>query len=119
MEKSAIPESMSAVVDAIGVSATISVIQVFSGTRLYVPLAANMGDEHPLCRLLGRPLAEKLCHAIRGDYVLVPVFRALNREELERDIAARAKSGESYASIARSHRMSERAIHAIVRRVRA
>ncbi|MBL0142641.1 MAG: hypothetical protein IPP91_11210 [Betaproteobacteria bacterium] len=113
-----IPESMAIVVDAIGVSATISVIQVFSGTRLYVPMPENMGDEHPICRLLGRPLAEKLCSAVRGDYLAVPVFRPLIREELERDITGRARAGESYASIARSHRMSERAVSDVVKRAR-
>lgn len=110
-----IPDSMTPVVDAIGVSAALSLIHVYAGTRLYVPRADNLGDEHPICRLLGRPLSVRLCHAVGGDYISVPVGRAILKAERDRQIVERAERGESQAEIARAYGVTERWVQDFLR----
>lgn len=113
-----LPKSMAPVVEAIGMSAAISLVHVYAGTRLYVPAPDNLHTEHPLCKLLGEPLAAMLAKAIGGDYLLVPVARTLRDSDRQRVIVARATAGESYADIARSLGMTERAVQATLDRSR-
>lgn len=113
--RSPLPDSMTPVVDAIGVSAALSLVHVYAGTRLYVPQAENLGEEHPICRLLGRPLTLRLCQAVGGDYISVPVGRALLKAERDRQIVERADRGESQAEIARAYGVTERWVQDFLR----
>lgn len=113
-----LPESLSMVVKAIGFSATLSLVHFYAGTRIYVPRQDNLGDEHPLVNLLGRPLAEKLANAIGGEYLEVPMARAFREEERKKIIIERMVAGESRARIAQSLGVSVRWVQAVMDRAR-
>lgn len=113
-----LPEGAAVLVEAIGISAALSVVHVYAGTRLYIPRAENLDEVHPLARLLGHPLARRLADAMGGDYFSVPMAQVLLEEERDRKIEARIEGGESAADIAQSYGLTERQIYERARRYR-
>lgn len=94
------PRSMQPFVAAIGASATMSVMRVFGGARIYVPRPSGLDDAHPLVNLLGRPLAEKLAQHVGGQHH--DVCRAADAEAAARnaEIRERFRRGISVRAIA-------------------
>ena len=104
--------AMADVVAAIGASAALSIVRVYAGGQVYVPKLESMTDEHPLARLLGRPLADKLARHIGGGEPLrIPTLRRQLEREREREIVDRMKRGQTVAHIARAYGVSVRHIY--------
>lgn len=115
----ALPESMDVVVDAIGISATLSLVHVYAGTRIYLPKPGNLDEQHPIASLLGLELTRRLCTAVGGDQVVIPVCHKMLAERRADEILRRWEDGESVPELATTYALSERAVYAILATERA
>ena len=60
-----LPASLQAIVELIGLPATLKLVEVYGGVRLWVP--KKFDPDHPLVKLLGHAHAAKLCETYGGD----------------------------------------------------
>ena len=114
-----LPGSMDGVVEAIGFSAAISIIHVYGGGELFVPLRKNMTERHPLARLLGIPLALHLTDAYGGEAIQIPMGDRVLATAREAQIIAAWNNGESAPAIGRRFLRSERYVRLVIERARA
>lgn len=124
-----LPESMNQVVDAIGVSAALSIVLRWAGRKLYVPRPEGLTDEHELVELLGMPLAWKLASAIGsrgiGRVILIPQCQRMLLDQRDAEILRRGKpvleggAGQSAFVIAQDYGLTDRAVRSILARQRA
>lgn len=115
MTEQLLPQSMADFSDAIGASATLSLIRVFGGGRVYVPQADGLDDTHPLIRLLGRPLAEKLASRMGGESYEIPTARAVDIDLRNEEIRRRFLNGDSIRGIAKSIGVSKTVVWGAIR----
>lgn len=115
----ALPESMDDIVDAIGVSASLSLVQIYAGTKIYLPKADRITERHPVAALLGLPLAVRLCVAKGGEAVTIPVCYRMLADRREDEILRRLEEGATITELATAYALSERAIYAMKARTRA
>ena len=119
MTRALIPTGVRAIVEAIGESATLSLVRVYPGTRIYVPVWSKMGERHPIARVIGLPLAVKLCEALGGTMLDLPTGRKMLDVERDKQINARLRHGKQTAGqVARAYGISERTVFAIAARSR-
>lgn len=112
--------SLPDVVAAIGYSATLSLIHVYAGGRVYVPLPSNLTEAHPLARLLGMPLALKLAQAIGGgDPLRVPSSVNVIWQQREEEIVRRSRDGVTVTELARAYGVTERYVYGVRARAKA
>ena len=111
---SIVPVSLNPVAAVIGTSATVSVMRVYAGARLYIPLPENLRDDHPICRLLGGPLAIQLAEILGGSLIDVPKGTTQILKQREDEIIRRWRRGDSARIIARSYGLTERAIFRVI-----
>ncbi|MCL2872412.1 MAG: hypothetical protein FWF41_05475 [Betaproteobacteria bacterium] len=104
------PESLKPIAEVIGESATLSLVAVYGGTRLYFPQFEAIDALHPVARVIGLPLAQELCRALGGETFDIPRCAKNSAAERDAEILRRRKNGESVASIALSLGMTESAI---------
>lgn len=107
-------------VELIGLSATMSMVERFGGLRIYIP--ANPPEEHPFAEVIGYANLVKLAEAIgvdgQGDRFLLPkAMRALNAVRNAR-IRDDYQAGKSTRTLAIEHHLTERHIERIVSGVR-
>jgi hypothetical protein len=114
-----LPPSMGIVVDAIGHTAAISMVQVYAGVEIYVPTADNMSEAHPIARLIGLPLALRLALAVGGAKLAIPVCQALIQAERDEEIARRLDEGASIGDICKAYSLSERMVYYVAERTRS
>ena len=119
------PESMQPIIEAIGLSAAISIVSVYAGGRIFIPKPENLREGHPIERLLGMPQALRLARRINGN-VEIPRCQMrlleLRDEEICRRLEARNELGnpiESAFDLANAYGLSHRAVRAIAARKRA
>lgn len=112
---SCLPESMAPFVAAIGESATLSIVRVFGGGRIYVPRPERLDDAHPLVRLLGRPLAARLAHALGGESHDVATANSVEATIRADEIRRRFRGGASVRQLALSFGISTRTVWRVIR----
>lgn len=112
------PDSMAPIVAAVGFSASISMVHVYGGSRLYVPKPSHLNEHHHLAELLGLPLARKLAAALGGESIAIPMCQRVLERERTVGIVAAAASGVSAADIARKYLITDRAVRQILARHR-
>jgi Mor family transcriptional regulator len=110
-----LPESLADVVEAIGIAATLKLIERFGGIRIYVPLREHISDDHELARAIGLVAARKLAEIWGKERMPLP--RAAKAMRLARDRALR----RDYQSISASqcalkYQVTERQVYWIVGR---
>ncbi|WP_046079657.1 Mor transcription activator family protein [Halomonas sp. HG01] len=109
-----LPQSLTDVAEAIGLAATLALVEHAGGVRIYVP--ERLGDEHRLIDWLGREAAVRLSEALAMEELVVPrcadaLRRVRNRQmRLERDQGARP------AELALRYRLTERQVYTILSR---
>jgi hypothetical protein len=79
MNLSNLPDSAQHLVNILGMDAAMALIEAHGGTRLYVPTLARLTPEHPLSALLGYAAARKLCDALSGPELRVPLCPQIKR----------------------------------------
>lgn len=115
MTEQIVPESMAAFVAAIGTSATLSVIRTFGGAPIYIPKADSLDETHPLVRLLGLPLAERIAAEFGGEQLDIPRAATAQIEVRNEEIRRRFRGGESVRQLALSFALSKRSIWYVIR----
>ncbi|SFT74079.1 Mor transcription activator family protein [Halomonas saccharevitans] len=109
-----LPQSLTDVAEAIGLAATLALVEHAGGVRIYV--LERLGDEHRLIDWLGREAAVRLSEALAMEELVVPrcadaLRRVRNRQmRLERDQGARP------AELALRYRLTERQVYTILSR---
>lgn len=102
------------IASVIGFSATLRLVAWFGdGTNLYVPLVAE--DDCLLARLLGLPMAKKLCETWPGEHLAVPRLRDHEDDVRKRFVARTIEKGFGTREIAGMLRVSERRVQQILR----
>jgi Mor family transcriptional regulator len=115
MNNNQLPASMDHFVAAVGASATLSIIRVFGGGRLYIPKPAKLDDSHPLVRLLGSPLATRLSEAMGGEMHDIATATTAAVAVRNREIRTRFQHGTSVRQLAVAFGLSKRTIWHVIR----
>ena len=111
-QHSQLPQSLTSVVAAIGLPDTQKLMQVYGGTRIFIP--RRLGDQHKLTNLLGIVQARRLSHHFGGERLLIARGAKAVRYRRNAEIVRRYGAGESVASLARRHQLTERQIYTIL-----
>lgn len=107
-----LPESLVDVVAAIGLPATLKLVERFGGIRLYIPRPEHIECEHPLTQAIGLEAAKKLAAIWLGERPPVP--RALYAIRRARDRALRLDYlSMSAAKVALKYQLTERWVYVI------
>lgn len=115
-----LPPVLEKLVNGIGFPATLKVVERWGGTRLYVPKAENIGEEHELAKAIGIAAAHKLARAHAADekaddWLEVPraaVYLRRVRDQIIRE----SYQGTSVTRLARKFGMTRRNVFYIVSR---
>lgn len=110
-----LPESLAEVVRAIGLPATLKLIERFGGVRIYVPQPEHIDEDHPIARAIGLADARTLA-GIRGkERMELP--RAARALRLVRDRALRRDyESMSESQCALKYQVTERQVRSIIGR---
>lgn len=84
-----------------------------SGGNLYVPL--NVDEGQFLVRLLGLPVAKRLCEAWPGEHIAVPSIATYDSDLKKRRIVELLQRGMTPRSISHFLSMTERRVQQIIR----
>ncbi len=114
-----LPRSMDGIVEAVGYSPAISLVHIYGGGRVFVPLRKNMTEKHPLADLLGISLALRLADAYGGEELRLPMGDKVFATAREAQIIAAWNAGESAQAIGRRFWVTDRAVRLVVGRARA
>ena len=107
-----LPESLLDVARAIGMPATLKLVERFGGVRVYVPRPEKITEDHVIARTIGFEGALALARICRNESIEIP--RAARARRLARDRAIRRESGAlSVRELALKYGLSERAIYGI------
>lgn len=107
-----LPGILRDLVDLIGLTVTLRLVEHYGGVRLYVPVKYD--PEHMLVKLLGAPAAQKLIEHYGGEeHFDVPKAERAIRAVRDRKIRA-DYTHKSRRQLAREHRLTERQIGNIV-----
>ena len=99
---------------AIGLAATLKLVEHFGGTHIYPPCPEFLTNEHKLARAIGLDAARKLVQDYVGDRLCVPL--AAKAKRLARYRALRHDGANmSGPQIARKYQMTERQVSTILR----
>ncbi|AUN95894.1 Mor transcription activator family protein [Pseudazoarcus pumilus] len=112
-----LPESVIELVEVVGMSAALAIVEARGGIRFYVPV--RFDPDHWLSKLVGCEAAQALIDYAAGDEIEVPRCAAALAAARERLIAAEAESGRSRAELARAYGYTERGIRKLLRRAEA
>lgn len=90
--------------EVVGTEALVLFLEMFGGTRVYIPTPAKLKANHPLCSPAGYETAMRLSRVAGGCSIDLPLGKGLRKLE----ILQRRAGGESLDSIARSLKCSRR-----------
>ena len=108
----ALPASLTEIIDAIGIGATLKLAEAFGGIRIYIPREGRLRDGHPLARAIGLEEAKRLARLHAGEFLEPPRVTAYMRAV--RDTAIReGLETASAAKIARRFNTTRRNIFRI------
>lgn len=110
-----LPDSLQAIADIIGAPAALKLAERWGGIRLYIP--PEPGEDHELSRLIGLDAARALGQAYGGERIEIVKADCWHRAMRNRLIQDARASGQSQSSIARTHRLTERHVRNIERRI--
>ncbi len=107
-----LPRILRDLVDLIGLTGTLKLVEHYGGIRLYVPVKYD--PEHPLVKLLGAAAAQKLIEHYGGEeHFDIPVMKkallAVRDRKIRADYAVKSRR-----QLAREHDLTERQIGNIV-----
>lgn len=98
-------------IDALGLTATLSLVEAFGGVRIYIP--QHLTDDHVLVTSIGRALADVLSSRFGGEQLNIPrcvhALRAVRNTKIRRE----RLSGASPARLALRYAITERQIYTI------
>lgn len=98
----------------IGDSAARSLVHVYPGSRLYVPMPANLDPKHPIPALIGMILAMRLATRYGGDMLVMPTAAGIALRARNTQITTMHSMGRSAGEIARRFGLTERWVWRII-----
>lgn len=108
----ALPESLAEIIDAIGIGATLKLVEAYGGIRCYIPGEDTLRDDHSLVRAIGTEAACKLARLFQSEFIEPP--RATAYLRAMRDAAIReGLENASAAQLARKFGTTRRNIFRI------
>lgn len=110
-----LPASVQELVEVVGVSAALAIVEERGGITLCVPTVA--ASDHWLSGLIGLPALTALVERYRGEEIEIARCAAAMRAIQEQQIVAEAGAGASNATLARRYGYTERGIRKLRRRV--
>jgi Mor family transcriptional regulator len=102
-------------VKTLGLPAALRLVEAFGGTRVYLPLAQTMTDEHPVARAVGASAARALCELWPSERVVIPRAAAYLRAERDRALIKDAED-HTVPQLARKYELTERWVYYILAR---
>ena len=109
-----LPERVVELVDVIGLTAALKLVEAHGGTHIWVPKHARLG--HWLAILIGLEALERLCAYYDSTQVEIPLCAKMLRMIKERAIVAEFEQGASNNQLARKHGTTDRTIRRIRQR---
>lgn len=109
-----LPESLREVVEILGLSATLQLVNSHGGTRLFVP--KQVKAQHHLANLLGIEQARRLSDHFGGESLTIPRMANAMRGQRNREIVRRYDRGESVRILAHAYHLTDRQIYTILSR---
>ncbi len=107
-----LPQSLTEVVDAVGLAAALALVERAGGTRVYVPVQFDAG--HFLAAWLGETDAARLVENFGGELLIVPRCLAAMRNVRDRQIRAKRKEGTRVSDLALQYRLTDRQVYTIL-----
>lgn len=112
-----LPANIRRLVELIGLSATLKLMEVYGGAYCYVPKPADLSADHALVQLLGIEAAQALAREVQGDRLRLArgcaAVRAVRDAAIVHDYYV---LHQSQVALARKYRLDERTVRAIVNR---
>lgn len=100
-------------VQAIGLPATLRLVDAFGGVRVYFPNPTRVRVDSDLARAIGADAVQRLAAMWPSTYVSLPQAAAYLRRERNRAIH-REKDAVSIRDLALKYELSERAVYSII-----
>ena len=100
-------------VQAIGLPATLRLVDAFGGVRVYFPNPTRVRVDSDLARAIGAVAVQRLAALWPSTYVALPQAAAYLRRERNRAIH-REKDAISIRDLALKYELTERAVYAII-----
>lgn len=114
-----LPEAAHALIEVIGLQATIDLVKAHGGDEIKVPAVVD-GNSRAWAMLeesIGYQAAEKLVQSrFKGTPVYVPLCTAALRAARDRDIIRRIDSGEEFDQVRSSHRLTRSYLYRLLRK---
>lgn len=107
-----VPRQLRVMAEHIGEDAMLKLWAEFGGVHLRVPTLERIPAGHKLIDILGHE-ALKLCHHYGGECLSIPKAQRAKMAIRNRAIRAARRQGQSHASIAREHDLTERQVISI------
>ena len=106
------PESMTEMVESLGLSTVMQIVKEHGGTRLFIP--KNMNAQHRLANLLGIEQARLLSSHFGGESLNIPRMAGAKRANRNQEIIRRYDAGDSVRVLAREFELTDRQIYNIL-----
>lgn len=107
-----LPQSLHEIVDVIGVSATLKLVQAYPGIKLWIP--ADVDPEHNVAVLLGHAKARLLSERFKRTQIEIPRCVDAVRAARDAEIRRRYDNGETQSALALEYELTERRVREIV-----
>lgn len=103
-----LPKTARALVEVIGIDATIDLVKMFGGDEFYLPEAVDGASKlwAALVEAMGRDATVKLVEAFGATRIYVPTCQAALLKLRNQEIVASYDAGEPFDAIRRRHRVS-------------
>ena len=113
-EEDTLPSSYVELVDALGETVALALVQRIGGVRVYVP-SGGLGADHWLTRTLPPEVLEALYRSgLAGDTISIPRLTRRMLAERNRNIRNKYDQGTSVRTLALTHHLTERQISTIL-----
>ncbi len=107
-----LPEIVESLRDAIGWSATITLVDLYGGTLLFVP--SEFRPDHELIQHLGHRTVVRLVEEFAGERIYMPRLTAQVRAQRDAEIRQRYQAGWTARKLAREYGLSDRHVWRIL-----
>jgi len=112
-----LPPRAKELADVIGLDGLLRLVGQYGGLSRKVPVAAR--PDHDFATCLNPEQYAALVETYRGERIDIPRLHRAYRQLIWHDVMQRRARGETVPSIARRHRLTERAIYLIQARMAA
>jgi len=112
-----LPASLDEVIEVIGESSTLQLINAFGGTTQRLPAMRNAVEQHEMAVIIGMEKLHQLIKAIGASrYVYIPRCADGLRQKRDREIVKRFSESNTVEQLAREYGLSDRQVWNILKK---